>query len=255
MNSELYDKTYKIPVEVLSFIQKAIMRHPSGEGVKRAKYLLNNKKTTYQNLKRLKNFFKTFDPQKQSQSQYDLAGGDMMRDFVEQTLERDRDGVKKSKEIKRDFTVDHNLGIMPQKTPRLNEGVETEKKSALGVVINSDKKILLLKRAVVKNGWGNGKWSLVGGGVEPNESPKSAVKREIREECGVEVDDTIEKFKIERDGGNEYVFLCKYSGEDDEIKLNDENTSYGWFDYSEIKYLDNVPNLTNYISICIKDYK
>jgi len=34
----------------------------------------------------------------------------------------------------------------------------------------------------------SGKWSTVGGGVEPGESPAEAAKREVREETGLEIE-------------------------------------------------------------------
>lgn len=39
-----------------------------------------------------------------------------------------------------------------------------------------------------KSGLGEGKWNGFGGKVEPNESVASAAARELREECGIEVD-------------------------------------------------------------------
>lgn len=48
-----------------------------------------------------------------------------------------------------------------------------------------------------------GRWSLPGGVVHPNEDMKSALKREIKEECGIDIEvyDLIDIFEyIERDG-------------------------------------------------------
>ena len=60
-NSQLLDKTYKIPPDVIKYIGKVLVYTPNGEGVKRAKYLLKNGSITYQEMKRLKNFLDNFD--------------------------------------------------------------------------------------------------------------------------------------------------------------------------------------------------
>ena len=54
-NSQLLDKTYKIPPDVIKYIGRVLVYTPNGEGVKRAKYLLKNGSITYQEMKRLKN--------------------------------------------------------------------------------------------------------------------------------------------------------------------------------------------------------
>jgi ADP-ribose pyrophosphatase YjhB (NUDIX family) len=53
-----------------------------------------------------------------------------------------------------------------------------------GVIVR-DGKVLLVKRG--KEPY-KGCWSLPGGGVEPGESLRDAVKREVREETGLEVE-------------------------------------------------------------------
>ena len=58
MNSQLYDKTYPVPPDVLRGIQTALMSTPQGDGVKRAKTLLKNGAITYQAMKRLKNLLR-----------------------------------------------------------------------------------------------------------------------------------------------------------------------------------------------------
>jgi len=254
-NSELYGKTFQIPNDVLERIKKHLVSHPDVDGSKRAKFLLKNGTITYQSLKRLKNFFDTFNPQQQNQVQYELAGGDKMKGFVESTLNAKRDAVTRSKQIKNDADLPNRLGVKAQKTPRLDEDTKKDVDSvALGVVVDGDNRILLLKRNYVKDGWGNGQWALVGGTIEGGEDSEETLRREIKEECKIDVDKVIKKFSIKRNDIIEYIFLCTYSGHPDKIQLNDEHIEYGWFKHSDIKYLDTVPNLKDYISISIKKY-
>lgn len=52
--------------------------------------------------------------------------------------------------------------------------------SIKGVVINENGKFLLTKED-------NGKWELLGGGIEPNEDALTCLEREIREETGLSI--------------------------------------------------------------------
>lgn len=56
---------------------------------------------------------------------------------------------------------------------------------AVGALVVKDGLVLLAKRGKEPN---LGKWSLPGGAVKLGEGLKEAVKREIREECGLEVE-------------------------------------------------------------------
>jgi 8-oxo-dGTP diphosphatase len=255
MNSELYNKTYSLPSGVLKHIQTVLVSNPDGEGVKRAKFIVKNGVLTYQELKRLKNFFDYFNPETEDKAQYELAGGNLMKSFVDRTLNADRDAVKRSKETKRDMNIDVNLGTKPYQIPRLSETKEDLKKNAVAVIVNNDNKILLLKRAEGKKIWMPRKWALVGGGIEKGENPKEAVKREIEEETGLDIDKFVKTFSIQRHPDSiEHIFACRYKGEPTDITLNDENTNYGWYDVSEMEFLDIVPNLIEYITLAFKKY-
>lgn len=254
-NQELYNKTYSVPSEVLKCIQAALVSNPQGNGVKRAKFILKNGVLSYQELKRLKNFFNNFNSMNDDKSQYNLAGGELMKSFVERKLNQERDAVKRSKEIKQDINVDTNLGTKPYQTPRLNEEKKELTKNAVAVIVNKDDKILLLKRSDDPKIWQPSKWSLVGGRVEKGETPEQACKREVEEETGIEMGKIIKRFTIQRNPDSiEYIFACRYLGEPTEITLNEENTKYGWFDVNEMNYLDIVPNLVEYIIIAFKKY-
>jgi 8-oxo-dGTP diphosphatase len=276
-NQELYNKTYSVPSSVLKYIHATLVSNPSGTGVKRAKFVLKNGVLTYQALKRLKNFFDTFNPETGDKVQYALAGGTLMKDFIEKTLSTDRDAIRRSKEVRRDMTTNPNSELKPYQNPRLNEesGVDylvrtidreilqsilnenkdELKKNAIAVIVNNENKILLLKRADEEDTWMPNKWALVGGGVEKGETPEKAVKREIQEETGLDVKKFVNSFTIQRHKSSiEHVFACRYDGEPTDVVLDHENTNYGWFDVQEMKFLDIVPHLIEYITLAFKSY-
>ena len=111
------------------------------------------------------------------------------------------------------------------------------------LIVNEDEKVLLAKSTK----W-IGKWTVFGGHIELGEKMEDAIKREIKEEAGLDVEieaqldfseSVFDKdFKEER----HFVFLdyiCKYNGED-EIKLNEEfeEDQYKWFSIEEAKKMD-----------------
>ena len=261
-NQELYDKQYQIPSDILKYINGVLISHSNSEGTKRAKFMLKNGQISYQAMKRLKNFFDYFNPQTDDKIQFALAGGNLMKAFIEQTLGSDRNAVKTSKEVKQDMSVDVNLGNKAFQAPELNEDKKYDindydslKKHAIAVIVNDDNKILLLKRADVKDLWGSNQWALAGGTIEKNEEPEEACEREIKEETGLEINKFVEKVIIQRNPGSvEHIFACRYEGEPTDITLNEEHSNYGWFSVSEMEYLDTVPNLIDYINLVFKEY-
>jgi ADP-ribose pyrophosphatase YjhB (NUDIX family) len=271
-NQELLNKTYTIPSDVLNYIRTTLISNPNGEGVKRAKFMLNNGAVTYQVLKRLKNFFDYFNPQSGDRVQYALAGGDLMKAFIDKTLAADRNAVSTGKKVRQDMNVDVNQGLKPFQTPRLTEAKKKEKvknekfnikdydkltKNALAIIVNQDNKILLLKRSDFKEQWMPSKWGLVGGGIKKNEEPEIACSREVKEETKLDIDpkEFIERVVVQRNPDSvEHLFACRYKGDDTDISLNEENSNYGWYDVGEMNYLDTVPNLVDYINLVFKKY-
>ncbi len=257
-NSELYGKTFKIHPDIIKHIQVALISNPTGAGVKRAKFISKNGVLSYQELKGLKHFFDTFNPQTQDRAQYELAGGDLMKAEVEKILARERSAVKRGKQIKQDMNVDVNLGTRPYQAPRLNEEKRKKDeltKNAVAVIVDNDNKILLLKRSDDPKIWQPSKWALVGGGIDKGETPEEAVEREIKEETGLEINKFIKSFSIQRHRDSiEHVFACRYSGDPVDVTLNGENTKYGWYGVEEINYLDTVPHLMEYITLVFKNY-
>lgn len=249
-NSELYGRSFPVPEEIIKNIKAAIIKYPNSNGVKRAKYIVNNKQLTYQALKRIKNFFDNFNSEKDGNEKYMLAGGNLMKDFIERTLSSNRSAIDRSKKNKEEITVDLNLGLMPQKNPRLNEAIDIENKNAIIIIVNGDNEILLLKRSP-RSHWGASRWGLVGGSVQVGETPEDACRRETEEETGIVLDDIINLFVINRNGNTEYVFACRHNG-DNNVKINDEHVAYDWFSINDLYHVEGVPNLIDYLHIAFK---
>lgn len=235
-----------------------LMKNSSGNGVKRAKFLVNNGKCTYQQLKRLKNYFDD-NPDRGSQD-YDLAGGEKMHQFVNRTLEYERSSAKIKNDVTADMHTDLNHNRINTRTDGIRESEEIEQKklkvNALAVIFNNDMDILLLKRNPERESWMPNKWALVGGGVDEGETPLEAVEREIREETTLEINKFIEKFVLQRSEDSvEHTFVTKYNGDENDVEINEEHSDWGWFSVTEIKELDAVPNLIDYINIAIRQYE
>jgi len=256
-NQELYNKIYPVPQDVRKYVNGMLVSHPQGEGVKRAKNIIKNNYLTYQALKKLKHDFDVLRLKETNPIQYGLAGGDLMKAFVDTTLNGDRHAVASGKRAKQDMTAKPNSELKPHNpAPQLNEEKKKElDQNAVAVIVNNDNKILLLKRGSGAP-WMPDKWSLVGGGIEKGEDAETACEREILEETGLEINEFIESFKIQRhEDSEETVFACRHEGEDTDIELDkSENVKYGWYDTTEMEYLDIVPNLIEYIMLVFKSY-
>jgi 8-oxo-dGTP diphosphatase len=104
-------------------------------------------------------------------------------------------------------------------------------------------------------------WDLPGGRIKYGESPVKALKHEVKEETGldIEVQKVIDIFHfIREEDGDQIVatvFLCKALTDD--ISLNNESLSYHWLRPEEfVEYLTetNQPYIKDVISnCCIQD--
>lgn len=100
MNKDLYDKEFEIPPHILSGLRKAVAKYSnqSVENTKRAKELSETGKATYQQLKRIKNWF---DSKTNSTSpDFHVLGGFTFESWVNDTLKSNRESVRLPKEIR-----------------------------------------------------------------------------------------------------------------------------------------------------------
>ena len=105
MNSKLYNKSIPFPDEMRQHMltsMRMIGGNPqSGEGIKRNKELQEKKSISYQQLKRIKNYFDTYKGDFKD-SEFILNGGFKMKSWVDITLNQLRTTLKMSKQAKSD---------------------------------------------------------------------------------------------------------------------------------------------------------
>jgi hypothetical protein len=101
MNSELYGKTYTVPQDVLEYLDQCFKAagevDETTEGFKRNKDLREKGEVTYQQLKRMKNWFDNFDGH-QDETSHILNGGHYVKNWVNNTLKGDRDTIDARKQ-------------------------------------------------------------------------------------------------------------------------------------------------------------
>ena len=103
MNKNLYGHKVPLPEDVVTYLEQcynaASNADETTEGYKRNKDLRDTKEVTYQQLKRMKNFFDSFNGN-QNDLPYILNGGDYVKNWVNNTLGSMRNNVDMGKKIK-----------------------------------------------------------------------------------------------------------------------------------------------------------
>ena len=103
MNKDLYGKKIELPEDVVVYLQQcfdaADEQDETTEGYKRNKELRDSGTTTYQQLKRMKNWFDSFNGH-ENEIPYILNGGHYVKNWVNNTLQGKRDDVELTKQNK-----------------------------------------------------------------------------------------------------------------------------------------------------------
>ena len=98
-NSTLENKYWELDTELINHLNKifdAYKGNENVEGYKRLKDLINGGECTYQQMKRIKNFFDTYKG-KNHETPYLLNGGTKMKQWVDECLSNARQDVKGKK--------------------------------------------------------------------------------------------------------------------------------------------------------------
>lgn len=98
------------------------------------------------------------------------------------------------------------------------------------VIVNREGKLLQLRQT-----YGDKRWGLPGGGVEPGETIHEAVQRECLEELGVNIiiDAFTGLYYHKSFNAQVGIFKC-HLPEEANITLSHEHSEYRWFDLSEL---------------------
>lgn len=120
------------------------------------------------------------------------------------------------------------------------EGCPASRQVAVAVIEDGGGRLLFLLRSP-KLLAGPGKWGFCGGGLEPGESPREAMEREIREELGADIRLRLEESLDPVAGlGQSHllVHLFRYRWLSGEVRLNEEHTRFAWIAEAEFRTLD-----------------
>ena len=122
MNSDLKDRVYDIPEEVIQKINQTLASTPGNDvhGIKRAKTLCSERKVTYGQLKRIIHDIKTLDKNAE-QARYNLYGGELMEKWANTFLDGERQLVRSKKLAS--HNINNNTGMNGlRKNPFRKEG-------------------------------------------------------------------------------------------------------------------------------------
>jgi len=103
-------------------------------------------------------------------------------------------------------------------------------------IIRNDKGQILFTKRADDEEFMSGYWELPGGGMDYGETPEECIKREIMEECGIEIEilkpASVNVYYMREVQRIEICFLCKPITQD--IKLSHEHSDFRWLDISEV---------------------
>ena len=103
-NSKLQHKIFKVPDKILNFFNEILKKYSDkneSKGFNRAIFILNRKQCTYEQLKRIKNYFDGLNDENFDEVEYLLNGGDLMRKWVNFKLDEARKMVKGTKTVRK----------------------------------------------------------------------------------------------------------------------------------------------------------
>ncbi len=124
-----------------------------------------------------------------------------------------------------------------------------------GVILIASNGTILLQYRDKDGKWNQDSWSEFGGQIEEGETPEEAVKRELKEELGIELADLkfFKKYELQRQKGiyEQFVFTAWLNYPLKSLKKQQkEGKDLAFFNYGEIKNL----KMADYTREILKDF-
>jgi len=130
-NSKLQHKLFQVPDKVLKELGKNLKKFSDkrdSKGFNRSIFILERKACSYEQLKRIKNYFDKLDYDNLDEVEYSLNGGKIMRDWVNYTLDQARRSVHNSKSVKRSAGMENQFRADSEDGDGINPVTPTLKK-------------------------------------------------------------------------------------------------------------------------------
>ena len=111
MNSNLYNRNAKLPEDLIKHLKQcfsSVDGNSNTEGYNRNKEIVSKGYVTYQQIKRIKNWFDTFNGNKED-APFILNGGDRMNRWCDTVLDHWRTGDKLGKKVKSETGMDNQF--------------------------------------------------------------------------------------------------------------------------------------------------
>jgi len=124
-----------------------------------------------------------------------------------------------------------------------------------GIILIANNGMILLQYRGKDNRWNQDSWSEFGGQIEEGETPEEAIKRELKEELGIELTDLkfFKKYELQRKKGiyEQFVFTASLNYPLDRLKKQQkEGGDLSLFTYKEIKNL----KMADYTKEILEDF-
>lgn len=128
-----------------------------------------------------------------------------------------------------------------------------EKRDIVECMILNGKGEFLLQKKTIDYRHAPGVWCFFGGEIEPGEDPEKAMRRELKEETGIDFSDLkllkVTRYQIGSCEGTDHIFLAEFDSGLSKISLT-EGAGLAFFAFEELDKTNIVPMDLN----VIKDY-
>ncbi|WP_410569006.1 NUDIX hydrolase [Amycolatopsis sp. cmx-4-61] len=118
-----------------------------------------------------------------------------------------------------------------------------------GIAHDAQGRLLLIRR---RNNPGSGQWSLPGGRVEPGETDKEAVIRELAEETGLDVIPGTLIGSVRRGPYEIFDYACEVEG--GILTAGDDATDVRWSDAADLAELEACGELVDLLFVTLREW-